>query len=77
MNRYIPDRKVLAMGLSGIAAFLVSLAIPDVPQETVAGAVVGLMALVGYFVPPSVMDIVKRVDAGIIRLAGGAPPTAP
>ena len=77
MNRYIPDRKVLAMGLSGIAAFLVSLAIPDVPQETVAGAVVGLMALVGYFVPPSVMDIVKRVDAGIIRLAGGALPPAP
>ncbi len=77
MNRYIPDRKVLAMGLSGIAAFLVSLAVPDVPQETVAGAVVGLMALVGYFVPPSVMDIVKRVDSGIIKLAGGALPPAP
>ena len=77
MNRYIPDRKVLAMGLSGIAAFLVSLALPDLPQETVAGAVVGLMSLVGYFVPPSVNDIVKRVDTGIIKLAGGAPPSAP
>jgi hypothetical protein len=69
MNRYIPDRKVLAMGISGIAAFLVSLVVPDIPQETVAGAVVGLMALVGYFVPPSVNDIVKRVDVGIIKLA--------
>ena len=77
MNRYIPDRKVLAMGISGVAAFLVSLVVPDIPQETVAGAVVGLMALVGYFVPPSVNDIVKRVDTGIIKLAGGAPPTAP
>ncbi len=77
MNRYIPDRKVLAMGLSGITAFLVSLAVPDLPQETVTAAIVGLMALVGYFVPPSVMDIVKRVDTGIIKLAGGAPPSAP
>jgi len=77
MNRYIPDRKVLAMGISGVAAFLVSLALPDLPQETVAGAVVGLMSLVGYFVPPSVNDIVKRVDVGIIKLAGGAPPSAP
>lgn len=77
MNRYIPDRKVLAMGLSGVAAFLVSLVVPDIPQETVTGAIVGLMALVGYFVPPSVMDIVKRVDTGIIKLAGGAPPSAP
>jgi hypothetical protein len=77
MNRYIPDRKVLAMGISGVAAFLVSLVVPDIPQETVAGAVVGLMSLVGYFVPPSVTDIVKRVDVGIIKLAGGAPPTAP
>ena len=77
MNRYIPDRKVLAMGISGVAAFLVSLALPDLPQETVAGAVVGLMSLVGYFVPPSVNDIVKRVDSGIIKLAGGAPPSAP
>lgn len=77
MNRYIPDRKVLAMGLSGIAAFLVSLALPDLPQKTVTGAVVVIMSLIGYFVPPSVADIVKRVDARIIKLGGGAPPSAP
>jgi hypothetical protein len=77
MNRYIPDRKVLAMGLSGVAAFLVSLAVPDIPQETVTGAIGAIMLLVSYFVPPSVNDIVKRVDVGIIKLAGGAPPSAP
>ena len=77
MNRYIPDRKVLASGLSGVLAWGVSLLLPDLPVETVAGAIGAIMLLVSYFVPPSVNDIVKRVDVGIIKLAGGAPSPAP
>lgn len=68
MNKYIPDRKFIAGGISGILAFalVTFLGLDAELASTLTGAA---MALVFYLVPPSVKDIVKRVDQNIIDLA--------
>lgn len=72
MNRYIPDRKYLAGGLSGIIAWGLSTWAgldPEVSMQIAAA----IAAAVAYFVPPSVGDIIKRVDDTIIGLARQSP----
>ena len=61
MEKWIPDRKWIAAGLSGIATFFVITAF-DVPEETATAIVGGVMAAVHYFVPASARDILRRVD---------------
>lgn len=69
---YFPDRKWLASGVAGILTWA-AVQFLGLDAEVATAAVGGVMALVHYFVPPSVQDIVKRVDQTIIDLAGGAP----
>lgn len=66
--KFLPDRKVLAGGVSGVIAFLLSTYAGLDPELSglVSAAAWGL---VSYFVPPSVKDIVMRVDNTIIGLA--------
>lgn len=71
MKKYIPDRKVWAGGMSALVAFAVAQLIPGLDQEVVAGLVVAAWAGASYLIPPSVADIVTRVDDNIIKLAGG------
>ena len=63
---WLPDRKVLASGVSGVLAWLLGLALiqmgVDMPAEALGGIVAGVMALVAYAVPPSVRDVIERVD---------------
>lgn len=77
MNKYIPDRKVLAGGIAGVLTWLITLGMSaagvDIPAETVTGLVGGAMALAAYFIPPSKKDIIKRVDDTIIGLARQSP----
>lgn len=65
-SRWIPDRKVLAGGLSACATWLLLEVIEylGVPVSSdVAGMLVTLASsLAGYLTPPSVKDIAKRLD---------------
>lgn len=72
MSRYIPDRKVLAGGLTGLVVWAVSLACQDagydVPADVLGLAIALVAPTIAYLVPPSVKDIAKRLD-GDIRAA--------
>lgn len=63
---WIPDRKFLAAGVAGVLTWLLILiaatAGVELPAETAAALSGGVMALVFYAVPPSVADVVRRVD---------------
>lgn len=70
--RWIPDRKWLSGGTAGIVAWALAAFLGmDQDIATQIGAAVG--ALVAYFVPPSIKDIIKRVDDTIIGLARQSP----
>ena len=70
--RWIPDRKYLSGGLSGVIAWALATfaGLDGELSLQIAGAVA---AAVAYFVPPSVGDIIKRVDDTIIGLARQSP----
>jgi hypothetical protein len=63
---WLPDRKVLASGVSGVLTWLIGLLLiqlgVEMPAEALGGIVAGVMALVAYAVPPSVRDVIERVD---------------
>jgi uncharacterized membrane protein YjjB (DUF3815 family) len=72
ITRYIPDRKFLAGGASGVIAWALSTFLgldAELSMQIAAAAA----AAVAYFVPPSVGDIIKRVDDTIIGLARRSP----
>lgn len=72
MNKFLPDRKWLASGLAGILTWA-AVQFAGLDAEVATAVVGGVMALVHYFVPPSVTDIIKRVDDTIIGLARSSP----
>ncbi len=74
---WIPDRKVLAAGISGVLAWLLlTLATPILnkygiwpppgTQEQLAGLIALLMA---WLVPPADKDIVDRIDNRLVSMA--------
>jgi len=66
---WIPDRKVLAGGISGVVAFFLAKAL-DMDPETataISGAVAGTVA---YFIPPSVADVVNKIDSTMKKIGG-------
>lgn len=81
MSKWIPDRKVLSGGIAGIATWLILLTASAMGYPLVEpGAEEGVAGVVGfviaYIVPPSVRDVVKRIDARIRETLGlGEPPT--
>ena len=68
MTKWIPDRKYLAGGIAGIVAWALS-TWAGLDAEVSMQVGTALAAVVAYFVPPSVNDIIKRVDDTIIGLA--------
>lgn len=75
---WLPDRKVWAGGLAGLVTWGVSLAAQrylgvTLPPDLVAMIVGGVTTGVAYLVPPSVKDIVKRLNDGIVQMAADDP----
>lgn len=75
-SKYMPDRKVLAGGLTGLAVWLLSL-VAEFYGIAVSSDVLGILIalispMVAYLVPPSVADIAKRLDDDI-RLRADRP----
>ena len=73
-----PDRKVWAGGLGGLLTWGITLAaqkylgIP-LPPEVVTMIVGGATTAVSYIVPPTVRDIVKRLNDDIVQVAANDP----
>lgn len=80
MGKWIPDRKYLAGGITGILSFIILTAAGSFgfPIDAAMAAQIagGLMLLVSYFTPQSVDDIVSRVDGKIISIVAEKNPTA-
>ena len=73
----LPARSTLAGGLSGVAAWLLTLALAHfgiiVPQEAV-GAVVALISTIAVHVTPdSIQDTAKALNVDVKSLAGWIP----
>lgn len=69
-----PDRKIWASGLGAVAmALLVSAAKHylnwDIPPDVQTSIVVLTTSLIAYLVPPSMRDVIKRVDDTVIEIA--------
>lgn len=67
MNKWIPSRKVLAGGVAGVIAYLISTA-TGMDGEVAMQIATGFFALTSYLVPPSVAEIIARYDDKIRKL---------
>ena len=74
----MPDRKVWAGGLAGLLTWGVTLVAQrylgvSLPPDLVTMIVGGVTTGVAYLVPPTVRDIVKRLNDGIVQIAADDP----
>ena len=69
MHLRLPDRKVLAGGLTGIVIYLTSLALEYfgiAVSSDVLGLVIAVLSpSVSFLIPPAVKDIATRLDSDI------------
>lgn len=75
---YMMDRKMWAGGLAGGVAMLLVWFVQarfgiTIPTEMANAIVLGAAGAVGYIVPPSVKDIVKRIDGTIVEIVNKDP----
>lgn len=70
--KHLPDRKWLASGISGVLAWGIVTYL-GLGEELATPLVGAVMAAVHYFVPPSITDIIKRVDDTVIDFARSSP----
>lgn len=75
---FIPDRKVWASGLAGLLTWAVTLIAQkylgvSLPPDLVTMIVGGVTTGVAYLVPPTVRDIVKRLNDDIVHIAANDP----
>ena len=73
MEKWVPDRKVLAGGLASVFAWALVLLLQRylgiaLPAETAAAIVAGAGSVVAYWVPPSLADLARRADETLRRL---------
>lgn len=77
MTTWYPDRKVLAGGLAGVITWGITVLAARygvvLPPELETLIVGGVGWLIAYLVPPSRMDIVKRLDEGLVAMAAENP----
>lgn len=73
----LPDRKVLAGGISGLIAWALifvagryGVTVDVTLQPAIVGAVTVLMS---YIVPPSQRDIIKRLNDQLVQMAADDP----
>jgi len=80
MGRFVPDRKVWAGGIAGVVAWAVMLGLSmagvQVPPEAQPLIMTIVVTAMGYLVPPSQRDIVKRLNDQLVAVAA-ADPTIP
>lgn len=74
MNKWIPDRKVLAGGTVGVVAWAIAQGLAaalgvTLPEEAVTGLASLLGLAVAYWVPPSARDLVRRADETLAAIA--------
>src|SRR5690606_20396094 len=67
---WVPERKFLAGGLAGIAAWLLSLVTVrylgiDVPIEVSGPFIVSAGTSAYYLMPPSAQDVLRRIDGDL------------
>lgn len=77
MNHYLPDRKILASGVAGVGAWALMIIAARYGYPLDPGLMPALVALVstaiGYLVPPSQQDILKRLNDDLVRIAQDDP----
>lgn len=78
MSKWIPDRKVWSGGLFAVVAFLAVLASntwagTDIPLEAGAFIALGIAKVLEYFLPPSLLDKIKRINNDIVAIAAASP----
>lgn len=77
---WIPDRKLWASGLTYVVAAIIVKSIEaytgfDVPPFLEEWAPLGLAGSVAYLVPPSVQDVLRRLNDEIVTIASRDPKT--
>lgn len=69
MTLRMPDRKVLAGGVTGILIYLTSLVLEyfgiDVSSDVLGLVIAVLSPSVSFMIPPAVKDVAARLDADI------------
>jgi len=75
---FIPDRKVWAGGLAALLTWGINLAAQhflgvSLPPDLLTMVVGGVTTGVAYLVPPTVRDIVKRLNDDIVQIAANDP----
>lgn len=81
MSKWIPDRKVWSGGLFSVLAFFVILAAntwggADIPLEAGAFLALAIGKAAEWLIPPSKLDIIKRLDDNLVELAAAVPESA-
>ncbi len=79
-TNYIPSRKIVAGGVSGILAWAILSGLGyynvPVPEEWQALLPTILATIVSYIVPPATQDVIRRIDDKLIAIAGADPDSA-
>ena len=80
-TKLVPDRKWWSGGLFQVAAFAIIMAAnlyggAAIPLEYAAMLAIGLGKAVEWAVPPSWMDVIKRMDNGVVAMAAASPASA-
>lgn len=78
MGKWFPDRKVWAGGLFSVLAFFVILGLNSymdagIPFEATFFVALGFGKAAEYFLPPSLNDVLKRLDNDVVAIAGASP----
>jgi hypothetical protein len=72
-SSWVPDRKVLAGGIAGLLVWIVSIIagrygfVIDASMQPML--ILGVTTLMAYVVPPSVNDVLKRLDNELVKHA--------
>jgi len=68
MDKWIPDRKFIAGGVSGVVAYFAA-TYTGLSAELAMQITGAVWAAVTYFTPASVTDVLKRIDQRIVDFA--------
>jgi hypothetical protein len=79
--KYLPDRKVLATGVTGLLIWIISLIAEfygiAVSSDVLGAAIAVIAPAVGWMIPPAVKDVAARLDADLRRVFEERQSTSP
>lgn len=81
MSKWIPDRKWWAGGVFMLAAFALTMALnryagADISMDEAFVLSLALGKAAEYMLPPSLLDIIKRLDDDLVEIAAASPESA-